>query len=74
MKASEERNTQPWFKCLRPGHIFSDTRGQALTEYVLLSSMALILGFYLFHPDNIIFYGIRNLYDRTITLTLFLGP
>lgn len=51
-----------------------NTRGQALTEYVILAAMLVIVAAYLYYPDNGIFYGIRRTYDKTMFVVGWPGP
>jgi len=55
-------------ECLR------DDRGQALTEYTILTTATMPAIFYLFHPDNGLFQAARHRYDLTTTLLMFPGP
>ena len=51
-----------------------DVRGQAMTEYVLLSSASIALAIYLYYPDNPIFQGIRHIYNKTTLIGGWPGP
>lgn len=51
-----------------------DSRGQAMTEYVILSAVMVALAAYLYHPDNMIFQGIRKTYNKTSMVTGWPGP
>ena len=45
-----------------------------MTEYVLLTSVAVSLAAYLYFPDNFIFKGFRNTYDKTTLIVHWHGP
>jgi len=51
-----------------------DTRGQAMTEYVILSAVTIAAAAWLYHPDNDIFQGIRDTWERSAILAQFPGP
>ena len=54
--------------------LLADERGQAMTEYVIVTAMMVAAAAYLYHPDNLIFNGIRGLFDRTALLMKLPGP
>ena len=51
-----------------------DQRGQAMTEYVILTSVTVALAAYLYFPDNGIFQGFRNTFNKTRTIVPWVGP
>ena len=54
--------------CLR------DESGQAMAEYLVVTSALLPVVFWLFHPDNGLFKSARDHYDLTTLLLVFPGP
>jgi hypothetical protein len=55
-------------KCLQ------DDRGQAMTEYLLVTGIMVPLAIYLFHPDNGFYQEFRTQYNLTTTLLMYPGP
>lgn len=51
-----------------------DDRGQAMTEYVILSAVMIAIAAYLYLPDNNIYQGIRLKHDRTMIAIAHPGP
>jgi hypothetical protein len=51
-----------------------DDRAQALTEYVILTSVMVAVAAYLYYPDNEVFRGIRRTYNKTTLLVGWPGP
>ena len=49
-------------------------RGQAMTEYILLTSVTVALAAYLYYPDNGMFQGLRHTYNKTVLMVGWLGP
>jgi hypothetical protein len=54
--------------CLR------DERGVAMAEYLIVCSVTLPAAFYLFDPNNGIYWAARNQYTLTTTILMFPGP
>lgn len=54
--------------------LLRDDRGQAMTEYVILSAVLIALAAYLYLPDNDIFQSIRLKHDRTMIAIAHPGP
>lgn len=61
-----------WYQ--RVGRLLRDERGQAMTEYIILTSVTVALAAYLYHPDNGLFQGFRNTYDKTTVMVGWPGP
>lgn len=51
-----------------------DCGGQAMTEYVILTAVMVVLAAYLYHPDNGIYQAFRVRYDRTVEVIAKPGP
>jgi Flp pilus assembly pilin Flp len=51
-----------------------DERGTAMTEYLIVSGVAVPLAIYLFHPDNGLYENVRKQYTVTTALLMFPGP
>ncbi len=51
-----------------------DTRGQAMTEFVILTAIGVLVAAWMYHPDNTIFQGIRMVHDRTEMVIAHPGP
>lgn len=51
-----------------------DQRGQALTEYVILTALMTAAAAYLYLPDNTIYRGTRLKHDRTQMVIAYPGP
>ncbi len=51
-----------------------DDRGQAMTEYLLVTGIMVPLAIYLFHPDNGFYQEFRTQYNLTTTLLMYPGP
>ena len=51
-----------------------DDRGQAMTEYVILSAVMVAVAAYLYLPDNDIYQGIRLKHDRANMAIAYPGP
>ena len=56
------------------GRFLRDDRGQALTEYVVLTAMVACLCCYLYYPHNGIYRGMRWQYDLINLLLVLPGP
>ena len=69
--AVEPKRAIAWRRLCRLGR---DQRGQAMTEYVILTSVTVALAAYLYFPDNGIFQGFRNTFDKTRTIVAWPGP
>jgi hypothetical protein len=54
--------------------LMGDTNGQAMTEYVILSAVTVLVAAWVYHPDNTIFQGIRMVHDRTEMVIAKPGP
>jgi hypothetical protein len=61
-------------RCSRLVLLWADQQGQAMTEYVIVTAMMVAAAAYLYHPDNLVFNGIRDLFDRTALLMKLPGP
>lgn len=61
-------------KRLRRVRFRDDERGQGMTEYVILSAVTIAAAAYLYHPDNMIFQGIRTTFDKTMIVVPSAGP
>lgn len=66
-------------KNLRPGirrafRILKDVRGQAMTEYVILTAVMVGLAAYLYNQNNGIFQAFRKTYDKTALIVRLPGP
>lgn len=59
---------------VRISRLWYDERGQAMTEYVILSAVMMTVSAYLIYPDNALFYGIRRLYDKHALIVGLPGP
>ena len=54
--------------------LMSDDRGQAMTEYVILTAVITAVAAYLYFPDNEIYRAIRKKHDRTMLAIAHPGP
>ena len=54
--------------------LLDDCHAQAMTEYVIIMGVVVTFCIYLYHPDNGIYGGIREIYDNTMMLLLLPGP
>jgi len=53
---------------------WSDERGQAMTETVILTAVMTTVAAYLYFPDNGLFAGIRKLFDKHALVVGLPGP
>jgi Flp pilus assembly pilin Flp len=51
-----------------------DERGQAMTEYVILVSVAVAIAAWLYFPDNGIYQGFRHIFNKTSLILGWPGP
>ena len=51
-----------------------DEGAQAMTEYVILAGVMVVIAAYLYYPDNIIYQGFRLRYDRTVEVIAHPSP
>lgn len=61
----------------KPGRrqkIWQDERGQAMTEYVIISAIVVVLCAWLYYPHNGIYKNIRDRFDRTSLVLQLPGP
>ena len=68
-RASSGRVT--WWRLVRLLH---DCSGQAMTEYVILTAVTVVVAAYLYYPDNGIYRAFRLRYDRTVEVIANPGP
>jgi len=51
-----------------------DERGQAMAEYVILTSVTVAIAAWLYFPDNGIFQGFRHTFNKTALVLGWPGP
>lgn len=51
-----------------------DSRGQAVTEYVVVMGMVAGVCYYLYHPDNPMYRAFRERYDRVTKCLVLPAP
>jgi hypothetical protein len=54
--------------------LIRDERGTAMTEYLLVSGIMVLVAVWLFDPSNPFFQVFRSQYDTTMTLLQYPGP
>ena len=57
-----------FLKCLQ------DERGIAMSEYLIVTAIMVMLSIFLFNPDNGLYQALRNQYNVTTTLLGYPGP
>ncbi len=60
------------FKWMRA--FIANERGQAMTEYVILSAVIVLLCAWLYYPHNGIYKNIRDRFDLTTLILQLPGP
>lgn len=55
-------------------HLLRDNRGQAMAEYVILTSVTVALAAWLYFPDNGIYQGMRHIFNKTTLVLGWPGP
>jgi len=58
----------------RISRFWADERGQAMTEFVILTAVMTVVAAYLYYPDNNLFVGIRKLFDKHALVVGLPGP
>ena len=54
--------------------LLHDESGQAMTEYVILVSVAVAIAAWLYFPDNGIYQGFRHIFNKTSLILGWPGP
>ncbi len=54
--------------------LLRDESGQAMTEYVILVSVAVAIAAWLYFPDNGIYQGFRHIFNKTSLILGWPGP
>lgn len=74
MQQACENNQNTRRRASRIRRLAGDERGQAMTEYVILVSVAVALAAWLYFPDNGIFQGFRHIFNKTSLILGWPGP
>ncbi|MFT7515219.1 MAG: Flp pilus assembly pilin Flp [Candidatus Omnitrophota bacterium] len=54
--------------------IVPDERGQAMTEYIIITALMAVLAMWLYNPHNPVFESVRDLFQNIFAMLVMLGP